>query len=107
MKGSVRVEHNDGEYLLADMPPFSMGVLTWVPDGQPEYPGDVVIRIQDEFEFLGDSNTWAGEDGVDGYHFRPLRDGERVIITNDNQTQLDRKAQKHHGKISSVEKCSS
>lgn len=85
MKGYVKVEHDDEEFPLADMAPFSMGVLTRVPEPQPEYPGDVVIRIQNEFEFLGYSETWDEIDGeLEGYFFRPLRAGESVIITNEN-----------------------
>lgn len=85
MRGTVSVDHSDGDFPLADMPSFSVGVLTRVPDDGSECRGDVVIRIVDEIDFLGASGSWAlSNEDLSGYYYRPLRPGESVTVVNDD-----------------------
>ena len=76
-------DHDDVEFALVNMPRFSAAVLTAVPDDAEESPGDVVIRIYDEFEYLGGSETWDTLISLEsGYYARPLAANERIVIEN-------------------------
>ena len=81
MKMIVEAKPNRG-LSLEDMEHQSFGVLTAVPKGADEAPGDPVIRINNEF-FFPATETWENDlSMLDGYASRPLGYYERVVLEN-------------------------